>query len=155
MVRQHYGLKGHEFEQTLRNGEGQGSLVCCSPWDHIESDTAQQLDNDTQHVANLAHGKVLLCFFYFLAAPLGMQYLSSWTNHQTHASCMEGWCLNHWTLSPSKGLTSICRGKFVLTVLYSQWQSVLILLIFFLKYFVIYYKSHNTSSLSIIYNILL
>ena len=59
-----------------------------------------------------------------------MQDLSSRTNRQAHASCMEGWCLNHWTLSPSKSLTSICRGKFVLTVLYSQWQSVLILLLF-------------------------
>jgi len=25
-------LNGHEFEQTLGDGEGQGSLVCCSPW---------------------------------------------------------------------------------------------------------------------------
>ena len=25
-------LPGHEFEQTLGDGEGQGSLVCCSPW---------------------------------------------------------------------------------------------------------------------------
>ena len=23
---------GHEFEQALGDGEGQGSLVCCSPW---------------------------------------------------------------------------------------------------------------------------
>ena len=25
-------LNGHEFEQTLRASEGQGNLVCCSPW---------------------------------------------------------------------------------------------------------------------------
>ena len=25
-------LKGHEFEQTLKDGEGQGSQACCSPW---------------------------------------------------------------------------------------------------------------------------
>ena len=30
-------LKGHEFEQTP--GEGQGSLVCCSPWGGKESET--------------------------------------------------------------------------------------------------------------------
>ena len=35
----HHHLNGHEFEQTLGVGEGQGSLVCCSPWDHKESDT--------------------------------------------------------------------------------------------------------------------
>ena len=39
MVRQHHQLNGHEFEQTLGNSEGQGSLVCCSPWGHKESDT--------------------------------------------------------------------------------------------------------------------
>ena len=32
MVEQHHQLNGHEFEQTLGDGEGQGSLVCCSPW---------------------------------------------------------------------------------------------------------------------------
>ena len=32
MVRWHHQLDGHEFEQVLGNGEGQGSLACCSPW---------------------------------------------------------------------------------------------------------------------------
>ena len=32
-------LNGHEFEQTLGDGEGQGSLVCCSPRGRKESDT--------------------------------------------------------------------------------------------------------------------
>ena len=32
MVRQHHRPNGHEFEQALRDGEGQGRLVCCSPW---------------------------------------------------------------------------------------------------------------------------
>ena len=30
---------GHEFEQTLGDGEGQGSLGRCSPWGLKESDT--------------------------------------------------------------------------------------------------------------------
>ena len=30
---------GHEFEQALGDGEGQGSLACYSPWGHKESDT--------------------------------------------------------------------------------------------------------------------
>ena len=34
MVGWHHRLNGHEFEQTLGDGEEQGSLVCCSPWDH-------------------------------------------------------------------------------------------------------------------------
>ena len=32
IVGRHHRLNGHEFEQTLGKGEGQGSLVCCSPW---------------------------------------------------------------------------------------------------------------------------
>ena len=32
MVGWHHQLKGHEFEQALGDGEGQGSLACCSPW---------------------------------------------------------------------------------------------------------------------------
>ena len=35
----HHRLNGHESEQTLGDSEGQGSLVCCSPWGHKESDT--------------------------------------------------------------------------------------------------------------------
>ena len=30
----HHWLNGHESEQTPGDGEGQGSLVCCSPWGH-------------------------------------------------------------------------------------------------------------------------
>ena len=32
MVGWHHQLNGHEFEQTLGDGEGQGSLACCHPW---------------------------------------------------------------------------------------------------------------------------
>ena len=38
MVRYHHQLNGDEFEQTLGDSEGQGSLTCCSPWSHKESD---------------------------------------------------------------------------------------------------------------------
>ena len=38
MVRQHSRLNGHESEQTPGDSEGQGSLICCSPWGHKESD---------------------------------------------------------------------------------------------------------------------
>ena len=36
----------HEFEQALGDGEGQGSLVCCSPWGCKESDMTERLNND-------------------------------------------------------------------------------------------------------------
>ena len=39
-------LSGHEFEQTQGDGEGQGSLVCYSPWGCKESDMISQLNNN-------------------------------------------------------------------------------------------------------------
>ena len=41
MVGWHQCLKGCEFEQALVDGEGQGSLVCCSPLGHKESDMTE------------------------------------------------------------------------------------------------------------------
>ena len=41
MVGWHHRLNGHEFEQTLRDSEGQGSLACCSPRGHKELDTTE------------------------------------------------------------------------------------------------------------------
>ena len=43
MVGWHHRLNGHEFEQALGDSEGQGSLVCCSPWGHKELDTTERL----------------------------------------------------------------------------------------------------------------
>ena len=37
---------GHEFWQTLGDDEGQGSLACCSPWGHKESNMTEQLNNN-------------------------------------------------------------------------------------------------------------
>ena len=42
MVGWHHWLNGHEFEQTLGGGEGQGDLVCCSLWSHKLSDWTDQ-----------------------------------------------------------------------------------------------------------------
>ena len=42
----HHQFNGHDFKQTPGNGEGQGSLVCCSPWGRKESDTTEQLNNN-------------------------------------------------------------------------------------------------------------
>ena len=40
MVGLHHWLNGLEFEQTVGDSEGQGSLACCSPWGHKELDTS-------------------------------------------------------------------------------------------------------------------
>ena len=39
-------LKEHEFEQILEDGEGQGTLACCSPWGCKDLDMTQQLNNN-------------------------------------------------------------------------------------------------------------
>ena len=44
MVGWHHQLNGLEFEQALGDGEGQGSLGCCSPWGCKESDTTERLN---------------------------------------------------------------------------------------------------------------
>ena len=46
MVGWHHQLNRHEFEQVPRDGEGQGSLVCCSPWDCKEWDITERLNNN-------------------------------------------------------------------------------------------------------------
>ena len=39
MVGGYHQFNEHEFEQTLGDSEGRGSLACCSPWGHKKSDT--------------------------------------------------------------------------------------------------------------------
>ena len=44
MVGWHHRLDGHELEQALGAGDGQGILVCCSAWGCNESDTSERLN---------------------------------------------------------------------------------------------------------------
>ena len=51
-------LDGHEFEQAPGVGDGQGSLECCSPWGHTESDTTEWL--------NWTDGALLFIVYYLI-----------------------------------------------------------------------------------------
>ena len=53
-------LNGQEFEQTPGNGEG--SLVCCSPWGRKESDMTEQLNNNCEMLQTL---KYFWLYFFF------------------------------------------------------------------------------------------
>ena len=44
VVGRHHQLNGHEFEQALGVGNGQGILACCNPWGCKESDTTEWLN---------------------------------------------------------------------------------------------------------------
>ena len=46
MVGWNHCLSGYEFEQASGDGDGQGGLACCSPWDHKESDMTEQLNKN-------------------------------------------------------------------------------------------------------------
>ena len=76
MVGWHHWLNGHEFEQTPWDSEGQGSLACCSPWGHKESDLATEKQNHHRSQflkVNLLLHVYTLCWFYF-----------SWKAKHTH-----------------------------------------------------------------------
>ena len=82
MVGWHHWLNGHKFEQSLGDSEGQGSLVCCSPWGHKELDMTECLNATILHKG--------FCFLYlwvlrtwtwwggilFIAIGLPQQFLS-------------------------------------------------------------------------------
>ena len=78
----HHGLDGHESEWTPGVGDGQGILVCCSPWGCKELDRTEQLNwtelnwteqginvieagevSQNQHVAKPQHSNILIVFF--------------------------------------------------------------------------------------------
>ena len=50
MVGWHHCLDGHEFEQALRTGDGQGRLACCSLWGCKESDTTERLNGSGKNL---------------------------------------------------------------------------------------------------------
>ena len=47
MVGWHHRLDGHEFEQALGDGDGQGSLAYCCPWGRKDLDMTEQLSNNS------------------------------------------------------------------------------------------------------------
>ena len=70
MVGWHHGLNRHEFEQTLENSEGQGSLACYSLWGLKES-TRQQLNYNKNNkfcpqIVSAPSFQFSVLFFYFL-----------------------------------------------------------------------------------------
>ena len=59
MVGWHHRLNGHEFAQTLGVGDGQGSMLCCSPWGRKESDTTER-PNKKEHRSEVSESFIFL-----------------------------------------------------------------------------------------------
>ena len=80
MVGWHHQLNGHESEQTLGDGDGQGSLAWCSLWGRKESDTTERLNNKIIH----SEQNMEVVFDSFLNLILHIQPISSgWCSIQT------------------------------------------------------------------------
>ena len=80
MIGWHHQLTGHEFEQTPGDSEGQGSLVCHSPWSCKESDrhdlaTEQQRQSEASNCAcHEVMGNITNCLFFFFFKESGKDY---------------------------------------------------------------------------------
>ena len=66
---EYHQLNRPEFEQTLGGGEGQGSLMCCSPWGRKESDTTERLNsNNNSMIPSNLHLEMYTIAFKFTGA---------------------------------------------------------------------------------------
>ena len=61
----YHQLNGHEFEQALGDGGGQGNLVCCSPWGCKESDTTEQLKTNRWWGGQGYTGRLALTYTHY------------------------------------------------------------------------------------------
>ena len=66
----HHRLSGHEFEQTLGDGEGQGSLARCSPWGRKALDITERLNKVPYNRKKKKSSKL----FLLVAAPSGYSW---------------------------------------------------------------------------------
>ena len=102
----HDGLNEHEFEQTPRDGEGQGSLACCSPWNPKELDMTEQLNNNQEDRSGRSwESHVLSC----ILLP------SIWFYFSTDKS------FNNYSATDCQGLLSMMRSLST-----AEWQVVFI-----------------------------
>ena len=83
----HHWLNGHEFEHTLRNSKGPGSLACFSSWDHKELDTTEQLNNKNRmhYIVNL----IIVPIISLLKLMMKKMFRIGSKRTTTHTCC---WC---------------------------------------------------------------
>ena len=71
MVGWHHWLNGHEFEQALGVGDGQGGLACCSPWSPKEWDWVTEL---TEPTICIVSGKLVSKYLFFFLIEVKLLY---------------------------------------------------------------------------------
>ena len=67
MVGWHHWLNGHELDQALKVGDGQGGLACCSSRGRKESDTTERLNWTELNISRLVSRRFLTSDFWFLS----------------------------------------------------------------------------------------
>ena len=94
MVRWHHWLYGHEFEESPGVGDGQGSLACCSPWGHKESDWETELnwtDDFLQQCFTILSVQVFRLHFILFDTIVNENiFLISFSNNQSAFALKEG-----------------------------------------------------------------
>ena len=86
MVAWHHRLHGHEFEQAPGVGDGQRSLVCCSPWVRKESDMTEQL-NWTEEKKRTVNSKLKSKLYKILSPLLSSSYDSHFSTRYLKLFC--------------------------------------------------------------------
>ena len=96
MVGWHHWLNGHAFDWAPEVGDGQGSLVCCSPWGCKESDTTEQLNwtkLNVYHHINMCNSLQYSCLGNFMDRRVWWATVHviakswTWLNTHTHKAC--------------------------------------------------------------------
>ena len=106
MVGWHCRLNEYEFEQTLGDGEEQGSLECCSPRALKESDTSERLPNSNDSANWLPSSSAFLFIYFFrFYYYIFLLYNSVWYS-QCLFKCLTSFSLPWFLFSPSRCLFS-------------------------------------------------
>ena len=80
----------HELGQTLGDGEGQGGLVCCSPWGHKELDMTGQLNNNNNIWNHLMY-KALEWYYVGVRVCKNLKILFNQQIDVLHCNCLGIW----------------------------------------------------------------
>ena len=143
----HHQLNGCEFEQAPGDGEGQGSLVCCSPWGRKELDRTEQLNSDNVPVDVDLLAEVSGCpsvkLLFRLPSVSSVLFGRNRYEHPT----FKGWALGYISLTANVYiyiLEFLCMGALTLLPHYIIFPCK-IFSVFCLKLFIIKWWKQNNS----------
>ena len=109
MVGWYHRLNGHEFQQALGDGKGQGSLACCSPWGRNESDATERLNNNLFARLQLTYPSLRNL------APLSLSVFNLFGQSHVTACLLSDFChllslpdFSRWPDAPSVFTSDIC-----------------------------------------------